>query len=228
MPRKSKIYGSNMSTLKEAVAKKALTYLNDDEMILGIGTGSTVNCFIEQLATIKHRIDACIASSKETEARLRALDIPVIDLNVAREVPFYIDGADEVTEQRQMIKGGGGALTREKILASVANQFICIIDESKLVGHLGSFPVAVEVIPMARSYVARELVKLGGDPEYREGFITDNGNIILDVYNFEITKPIELEGLIKLIPGVVDNGLFAKRLADTVLIATQNDIKIIR
>ncbi|WP_045107621.1 ribose-5-phosphate isomerase RpiA [Legionella hackeliae] len=217
-----------MSTLKEAVAKKALTYLNDDEMILGIGTGSTVNCFIEQLATIKHRIDACIASSKETEARLRALDIPVIDLNVAREVPFYIDGADEVTEQRQMIKGGGGALTREKILASVANQFICIIDESKLVGHLGSFPVAVEVIPMARSYVARELVKLGGDPEYREGFITDNGNIILDVYNFEITKPIELEGLIKLIPGVVDNGLFAKRLADTVLIATQNDIKIIR
>ncbi|KTD07597.1 ribose-5-phosphate isomerase RpiA [Legionella jamestowniensis] len=214
-----------MSALKEAVAKEVLNYLKDDEMILGIGTGSTVNYFIEQLATIKHRIDACVASSKETEARLRALGIPVIDLNVAQEVPLYIDGADEVTAGRQMIKGGGGALTREKILASVANQFICIVDESKLVGHLGAFPVAVEVIPMARSYVARELVKLGGDPEYREGFISDNGNIILDVYNFDITKPIELEESIKLIPGVVDNGLFAKRLADTVLIATSNDIK---
>ncbi|OCH99345.1 ribose 5-phosphate isomerase A [Legionella jamestowniensis] len=214
-----------MSALKEAVAKEVLNYLKDDEMILGIGTGSTVNYFIEQLATIKHRIDACVASSKETEARLRALGIPVIDLNVAQEVPLYIDGADEVTAGRQMIKGGGGALTREKILASVANQFICIVDESKLVGHLGAFPVAVEVIPMARSYVARELVRLGGDPEYREGFISDNGNIILDVYNFDITKPIELEESIKLIPGVVDNGLFAKRLADTVLIATSNDIK---
>ncbi|ASQ44702.1 ribose-5-phosphate isomerase RpiA [Legionella clemsonensis] len=216
-----------MHALKEAVAREALNYLNDDEMILGIGTGSTVNYFIEQLTTIKHRIDACIASSKETEVRLRALGIPVIDLNVAKEVPIYVDGADEVTEQRQMIKGGGGALTREKILASVAHQFICIVDESKLVGHLGTFPIAVEVIPMARSYVARELVKLGGDPEYREGFTSDNGNIILDVYNFEVTTPVELEESIKLIPGVVDNGLFAKRLADTVLVATSNAIKIL-
>ncbi|KTC76988.1 ribose-5-phosphate isomerase A [Legionella brunensis] len=217
-----------MGALKEAVAKAALDYLKDDEMILGIGTGSTVKYFIEHLATIKHRINACIASSKETEAHLRALGISVIDLNVATDVSIYIDGADEVTEQRQMIKGGGGALTREKIIASVARQFICIVDESKLVKRLGTFPVAVEVIPMARSFVARELVKLGGDPEYREGFITDNGNIILDVYNLDLSKPIELEELIKIIPGVVDNGLFAKRRADTVLIATQTDINVIR
>ncbi|WED43037.1 ribose-5-phosphate isomerase RpiA [Legionella cardiaca] len=216
-----------MDALKEAVAKAALNQLTD-EVILGIGTGSTVNYFIEQLATIRHRIDACVASSKDTEARLRALGIPVIDLNVAAEVPIYIDGADEVTAQRQMIKGGGGALTREKILASAAQQFVCIVDESKVVGHLGAFPVAVEVIPMARSFVARELVKLGGDPEYREGFITDNGNIILDVYNLEISNPVELEGLIKVIPGVVDNGLFAKRCADIVLIATKTEIKTIR
>lgn len=217
-----------MSVLKEAVAKAALSHIVDDQMILGVGTGSTVNYFIDQLATIKHRIDACVASSKETESRLRALGIPVIDLNVASDVPLYIDGADEVTQQRQMIKGGGGALTREKLIASVARQFICIVDGSKLVGHLGAFPVAVEVLPMARSFVARELVKLGGDPEYREGFITDNGNVILDVYNLEINQPIELEEKIKLIPGVVDNGLFAKRRADAVLVATEKEIEIIR
>ncbi|KTD22744.1 ribose 5-phosphate isomerase, constitutive [Legionella lansingensis] len=213
-----------MTALKEAVAKAALAYLKD-EMIIGVGTGSTVNCFIDQLATIKHRIDACIASSDATETRLRALGIPVIDLNVAPEVPIYIDGADEVTEYRQTIKGGGGALTREKIIASVARRFLCIVDESKVVKRLGAFPIAVEVIPMARSYVARELVKLGGDPEYREGFVTDNGNIILDVHNFEMVNPVELEEAIKLIPGVVENGLFAKRLADTVLVATENEIK---
>ncbi|MDI9819004.1 MULTISPECIES: ribose-5-phosphate isomerase RpiA [unclassified Legionella] len=213
-----------MSVLKEAVAKAVLDYL-DDEMIIGVGTGSTVNYFIDQLTTIKHRIDACVASSTATEIRLRSLGIPVIDLNVATEVPVYIDGADEVTEQRQMIKGGGGALTREKILASAAEQFICIVDESKLVKHLGTFPLAVEVIPMARSFVAREIVKLGGDPEYREGFTTDNGNIILDVYNLEITQPIELEEAIKVIPGVVDNGLFARRTADKVLIASANGIQ---
>jgi ribose 5-phosphate isomerase A len=216
-----------MSTLKEAVAKAALTYI-EDEMIIGVGTGSTVNYFIDQLASVKHRIDACVASSKATEARLRALGISVIDLNATSDLPLYIDGADEVTETGYMIKGGGGALTREKIIASAARRFICIVDEKKVVRHLGRFPVAVEVLPIARSFAARELVKLGGDPEYREGFITDNGNIILDVYNFEISKARELEEAIKLIPGVVENGLFSKRLADTVLIAQENEIKTIQ
>ncbi len=213
-----------MSVLKADAAKAALAYLQDDEMIIGVGTGSTVNYFIDELAKIRHRIDACVASSKATEARLRAAGIPVIDLNAARDLPIYIDGADEVNERHEMIKGGGGALTREKIVASVARQFICIVDESKVVKHLGAFPLVVEVIPMARSFVARELVKLGGDPEYREGFITDNGNIILDVYNFEITTAMSLEDAINVIPGVVDNGLFAKRLADKVLVATEKGI----
>lgn len=213
-----------MSALKEQAAKAALTYL-DDVTIIGVGTGSTVNYFIEQLVTVKHRIDACVASSQATEARLRALGIPVIDLNVASDLPIYIDGADEVNRQREMIKGGGGgALTREKIIASASAQFICIVDESKLVKHLGAFPLAVEVLPIARSFVARQLVKLGGDPEYREGFITDNGNIILDVYNLEINHPIALEEAIKVIPGVVDNGLFARRLADKVLVATEKGV----
>ena len=208
-----------MSILKEKAAKAALIYL-EDNMIIGVGTGSTVNYFIDELAAIKHRIDACVASSKATEARLRAAGIPVIDLNAAGDLPIYIDGADEVTHQREMIKGGGGALTREKIIATVAHQFICIVDESKLVKQLGRFPLSVEVLPIARSFVARELVKLGGDPEYRDGFITDNGNIILDVHNLEMTEAAALEEAIKLIPGVVDNGLFAKRLADKVLVAT--------
>ncbi|KTD18030.1 ribose-5-phosphate isomerase RpiA [Legionella jordanis] len=215
-----------MTRLKEAVAKAALSFI-DDGMIVGIGTGSTVNCFIDQLATIKNRIDACVASSKATEARLKSLGIPVIDLNAADDVPVYIDGADEVTDQGHMIKGGGGALTREKIIASVARHFVCIVDESKLVHRLGSFPVAVEVLPLARSFVARELVKLGGDPEYREGFTSDNGNIILDVYNLEISRAKQLEEAIKLIPGVVENGLFIRRLANTILVATPEEIKTI-
>lgn len=207
-----------MSELKRKAAKAALEFI-DDDMVVGVGTGSTVNYFIEALASIKHRIDACVASSKASETLLRAAAIPVIDLNSVTELAVYVDGADEVTERFEMIKGGGGAHAREKIVANVAKKFICIVDESKLVGHLGDFPVAVEVIPMARSFVARQLVKLGGDPEYREDFITDNGNIILDVFNLDIKEPMALENQINQIPGVVENGIFAHRPADTILLA---------
>ena len=210
-----------MTELKINAAKAAMAYIKDD-MIIGVGTGSTVNYFIDELAKIKHRIDACVASSNVTEQRLRQAGIPVISLTSASAVPVYIDGADEVNALREMMKGGGGALTREKILASASTMFICIADESKLVTRLGQFPLAVEVIPMARSYVAREIVKLGGSPQYRENFETDNGNIILDVYNLDIQVPIELEDAINLIPGVVENGLFARRCADHVLVARSN------
>jgi len=212
-----------MSELKAKVARAAIEYI-EDNMIVGVGTGSTVNYFIKELARIKHLIDACVASSKATELLLRELKIPVVELNVVNNLDIYIDGADEVNKWHQMIKGGGGALTREKIIASAAKKFICIVDESKVVNHLGSFPVAVEVIPMARSFVARELVKLKGDPVYREGFVTDNGNIILDVFNLNITEPKVLEASINIIPGVVENGLFAARLADLVLVANENEI----
>ncbi|CDZ76035.1 Ribose-5-phosphate isomerase A [Legionella massiliensis] len=212
-----------MSILKANAAKAVLAYIEDD-MVIGVGTGSTVNYFIDELAKIKHRIDACVASSKATEARLQVAGIPVIDLNATSDLPIYIDGADEVNERYEMIKGGGGALTREKIVASVARQFICIVDESKVVKRLGAFPLAVEVLPIARSFVAREIVKLGGDPEYRDGFVTDNGNIILDVSNFEISAAISLEEKLKLIPGVVESGLFAKRLADKVIVGTEGGV----
>ncbi|KTC83289.1 ribose-5-phosphate isomerase RpiA [Legionella cincinnatiensis] len=213
-----------MSDLKIKAAKAALDYIEDD-IVVGVGTGSTVNYFIKELATIKHRIDACVASSKVTEALLRQEGIPVIDLNSVQDLPVYIDGADEVTEYGEMIKGGGGALTGEKIVAQVAQKFICIADDSKRVRHLGVFPVAVEVIPMARSMVARELVKLGGDPEYREGFVTDNGNIILDVFNFTINEPMDLEERINRITGVVENGIFAHRIADVILLGSQDGVK---
>lgn len=215
-----------MSNLKENVAKAVLAYL-EDEVIIGVGTGSTVNYFIKQLATIKHRIDACIPSSKITEELLREHGIPTVDLNSAGDLAIYIDSADEVNKQHQMIKGGGGALTREKIIASAAKQFICIVDASKVVDSLGAFPLAVEVLPIARSYVARELVKLGANPQYREGFITDNGNVILDVHDLKFSRPQELEEQIKLIPGVVENGLFAKRLADKVLVASANKVELL-
>lgn len=210
-----------MTESKTNAALAALAYLEDD-MILGVGTGSTVNCLIQELAKIKHRIEACVPSSLATEKNLRAAGIPVIELNAAGTLPLYIDGADEVNARRELIKGGGGALTREKIIASAAKQFICIVDEPKLVHRLGQFPLAVEVLPMARSYVAREIVRLGGSPEYREGFLTDNGNIILDVYHLDIQVPITLEGSINQIPGVIENGLFARRVADKVIIAMQN------
>jgi ribose 5-phosphate isomerase A len=212
-----------MSEEKKRAAEAAIQFIEDD-MIVGVGTGSTVNYFIDALASIKNRIDACVASSKQTETRLKDLGIPVIDLNVASDLPIYVDGADEVTKDGMMIKGGGGALTREKILASVAKKFICIVDESKLCGHLGAFPLAVEVIPMARSFVAREIVKLGGDPEYREGFLTDNGNIILDVFNLQMNTPMAVEEQIKLIPGVVENGLFAKRRANQILLGNAAEV----
>jgi ribose 5-phosphate isomerase A len=216
-----------MSDLKIKAAKAALEYIKED-MVVGVGTGSTVNFFIKELAAIKHKIDACVSSSKATEALLRAEGIPVIDLNSVVDLPIYIDGADEVTESGSMIKGGGGAHTREKIVANVAQQFICIVDESKLVRHLGHFPVAVEVIPLARSMVARELVRMGGDPEYREGFITDNGNIILDVFNFTIDAPMDLEDRINRITGVVENGVFAHRVADVVLLASQDGVRRVK
>ncbi|MCW8475662.1 ribose-5-phosphate isomerase RpiA [Legionella pneumophila] len=215
-----------MSELKikaAKAAKAAIAYIEDD-MVIGVGTGSTVNFFIKELAAIKHKIEACVASSKATEALLRAEGIPVIDLNSVQDLPIYVDGADEVNERGEMIKGGGGALTREKIVANVATQFICIVDESKVVKRLGEFPVAVEVIPMARSFVARQIVKLGGDPEYREGFVTDNGNIILDVFNLNFSTPMALEDSLNVIPGVVENGVFAKRLADKVLVASASGV----
>ncbi len=209
--------------LKKAVAEKALEYVEDDATI-GVGSGSTVNFFIDALARIKHRINGVVAASVESEKRLKALYIPVISLTSASQLDVYIDGADEVNEQKVMIKGGGGALTREKIISCVAKQFICIVHEAKKVKRLGEFPIAVEVVPMARSYVARELVKLGGSPAYREGFTTDNGNIILDVYELSLTQPIEMEEKIKMITGVVESGLFAKRIADTVLMASSNGV----
>ncbi len=217
-----------MSNLKLKAAQAALADVGDDDnLIIGVGTGSTVNYFIDELAKIRHRIDACVASSNATEARLRAIGIPVIDLNAAGDLTVYIDGADEVNARCEMIKGGGGALTREKIIASVAKKFICIVDETKFVQNLGLFPIAIEVIPMARSYVGRELVKLGGDPVYRDGFLTDNGNIILDVHNMTLgCLPKTLEDTINTIPGVVDNGIFGSRLADKVLVAGKDGMKV--
>lgn len=202
---------------KEQAAIQAIDYVKDG-VTIGVGTGSTVNFFIDALEHVKNRIEAAVASSIETEKRLKAHGIPVIDMNVADEIAVYIDGADEVNHHKQMIKGGGGALTREKIIAAAAKQFVCIIDDTKMVKKLGAFPVAVEVIPMARSYVARELVILGGSPEYREGFVTDNGNIILDVYQLNINEPLLIEEKINNITGVVCHGLFAKRPADVVLV----------
>jgi ribose 5-phosphate isomerase A len=202
---------------KKAAAEAALDFIKDD-MIVGVGTGSTVEYFIEALKKVKGRIEGAVASSIATANKLKALSIPVIDLNSVVELPIYVDGADEVNGAKQMIKGGGGALTREKIIATVAKKFICIADQSKQVDILGGFPVAVEVIPMARSYVARELVQIGGDPVYREGFVTDNGNIILDVFNLKLLDPRSMEEKIKAIVGVVESGIFAGRIADVVLI----------
>jgi ribose 5-phosphate isomerase A len=210
--------------LKIDAAKVALKYIQDGE-IIGIGTGSTVNCFIDLLAEHKHRIKAAVSSSVASTARLEALGIEVLDLNEADHIPVYIDGADESNHQLELIKGGGGALSREKIIAAVAQKFICIADQSKYVKTLGEFPLPVEVLPMARSYVARELVKLGGDPCYRTGFITDNGNVILDVHNLEITQAKILEAEINQITGVVTNGLFARRPADHLILATTDGIK---
>jgi ribose 5-phosphate isomerase A len=209
---------------KQAVAKAAIDYVEQDS-IVGVGTGSTVNFFIEELGKIKHKIEGAVSSSEASTEKLKALGIEVFELNDVSNLSVYIDGADEVTEHKHMIKGGGAALTREKIVAGVAKTFVCIVDDSKRVPVLGNFPLPVEVIPMARSFVARELVKLGGDPEYRQGVVTDNGNVILDVHNLDILNPPELEQAINNIPGVVTNGIFALRGADIVLSATDEGVK---
>jgi ribose 5-phosphate isomerase A len=209
---------------KKAAALAALDFVKE-EMIIGVGTGTTVAYFIAALATVKQKIEGAVASSVATAEKLTALGIPVLNLNSVVEVALYVDGADEINSAKQMIKGGGGALTREKIIATVAKKFICIADQSKQVGLLGSFPVAIEVIPMARSFVARQIVQLGGDPVYREGFVTDNGNVILDVYNLKIVDPGQLEEKINNIVGVVENGLFSKRRADILLLASEDGVK---
>ena len=209
--------------LKKQVAEAALRFVPEGE-IIGVGTGSTANFFIDGLATLKDRIKGAVASSEATAERLKQHGIEVFSLNDVGNLSVYVDGADEVNSHREMIKGGGGALTREKIVAAAAREFICIVDASKQVKRLGAFPLPVEVIPMARSYVARKLVALGGQPEYREGFVTDNGNIILDVHNLDITNPIELETTLNNIVGVVTNGLFAKRPADVVLVGENGTV----
>jgi ribose 5-phosphate isomerase A len=214
----------NQELLKIKVAEAALDYIKVGS-ILGIGSGSTISYFIAALAKIKHKIEGVIAASIETEKRLKQFNIPVLDLNSTGELTLYIDSADEANSQFQLIKGGGGALTREKIIASASKNFICIIDDSKYVSMLGQKSLPLEVIPIARSYVARELVKLGGFPIYREKFITDNGNIILDTQHWDFTDPIKLERLLNNIPGVVSNGLFAQRPANILLIAGKEGIK---
>lgn len=213
--------------LKKAAAHAALDYVPDDALV-GVGTGSTVNFFIEALATRKHRIQGAVSSSEASSARLKAAGIVVFDLNGVNDLPVYIDGADEITLGLSMIKGGGGALTREKIVAAVAKQFICIADQKKQVAVLGRFPLPLEVIPMARSYVAREIVKLGGQPVLREGFTTDNGNIILDIHQLQILNPVEMETRLSAITGVVMCGLFARRGADVLILATANGVQTIK
>lgn len=206
----------DQASLKKASALKALEYVEDD-MVVGVGTGSTVDYFIEALGAIKQRIDGAVASSIQTAEKLKKLSIPLLDLNSLSSVPLYVDGADEITPSRQMLKGGGGALTREKIIATVAKKFVCIVDQSKEVDLLGG-AVVVEVLPMARSYVARQIVLLGGDPVYREGFVTDNGNVILDVYNLKLFNPVSMEEKLKSMIGVVESGIFARRTADVVVV----------
>lgn len=200
----------------------------EEERVIGVGTGSTANLFIDALAGLKHRLEGAVASSEASAARLRAHGIPVLDLNATGPLEVYVDGADEANLHRQLIKGGGGALTREKIVAAASRRFICIVDESKLVERLGRFPLPLEVIPMARSHVGRALVALGGHPEYRQGFVTDNGNLILDVYHLDMTDPVRLEQTLNNIAGVVTNGLFAQRPADLLLVAGAGGVREIR
>ena len=213
--------------MKKAAAQAALAYVETGS-IIGIGTGSTANHFIDLLAGIKGKIEGTVASSNASADRLKKHGIPVLDLNAAGDLSLYVDGADESTRHLHLIKGGGGALTREKIVAAASKKFVCIADESKLVDVLGKFPLPVEVIPMARSYVARQIVKLGGQPVLREGFTTDNGNVILDVHNLKIMNPVELEGKLNNIVGVVTNGLFAMRPADVLILGTPNGAKTLK
>ncbi len=212
--------------MKIAAAAAALEYV-ESGMIVGIGTGSTANHFIDLLATVKGKIDGTVASSVASEDRLKSHGIPVMDLNNAGQLSIYVDGADESDKYLNLIKGGGGALTREKIVAGASDKFICIADESKLVDVMGEFPLPVEVIPMARSYIAREIVKMGGKPILREDFTTDNGNIIIDIHGLEIMEPVKMETHFNQLPGVVTIGLFAQRPADVLILGTPNGAKVI-
>ena len=212
--------------LKKKVATAALEYV-EAGTIVGVGTGSTANHFIDALASIKHKIDGTVASSEATASRLKGHGFEVLDLNAVDEIRVYVDGADETNQYLQLIKGGGGALTREKIVAAVSRTFVCICDDTKLVDLLGTFPLPLEVIPMARSYVAREIVKRGGKPVLRDGFVTDNGNVILDVHNLQIPEPANLEEELNNVVGIVTNGLFAKRPADVLLLGTAQGVRTI-
>ena len=210
--------------MKLQAAEAAIEYTHNVD-IIGVGTGSTVNYFIDLLEPIKHQFEGAVSSSEASSKKLHALGIPVLDLNTVGSLDIYVDGADETNKHLQLIKGGGGALTREKIIAAASKQFICIADESKLVSCLGAFPLPIEVIPMARSYVAREIIKLGGHPVWREDFITDNGNIILDIHRLDIFEPVKLENTLNNLTGVVTTGLFAERSADILLLAREEGIK---
>jgi len=212
----------DQNALKKLVGEYALKYVNDDDMIVGVGTGTTVKYFIDELATIKHKIQGAVSSSEASTALLKSYGIHVYDLNSVDKLDIYVDGADEIDHNLNMTKGGGAALTREKIIAAVAKKFICIADESKYVGVLGAFPLPVEVIPMARSYVARQIVKLGGTPVWRENVLTDNGNWIIDVHNLQILNPVEFEQKLNNIVGVVTNGLFAARGANELVLGRAN------
>lgn len=209
---------------KHAAAQAALDFI-EAGMVVGVGTGSTVERFITALAGVRGKIDGTVASSLDTEDKLRALNIPVLSLDRSGDLPLYVDGADEATRHLSLVKGGGGALTREKVIAAASEKFVCIVDHTKLVDVLGAFPLPVEVIPMARSYVARQLVKLGGQPQLREGFLTDNSNVILDVRNLEIPDPVALEREINQIAGVVSNGIFAQRGADVLLVGSETGVE---
>ena len=216
----------NQDEMKKVAAQAALEYLPDGGVI-GVGTGSTVNHFIDLLAPVKHKIEGAVSSSEASTERMKSHGIPVFDLNAVGDLEIYVDGADESNKFLHLIKGGGGALTREKIVAAASKKFVCIADESKLVDVLGDFPLPVEVIPMARSYVARQIVKLGGTPVWRENFVTDNGNIILDVQNLQIMEPVKLEEQLNHITGVVTNGLFARRPADVLILGTPNGARTV-
>jgi len=221
----------NQDQMKQAAAVAAVEMIKgqlDRDSIIGVGTGSTANLFIDELAKVKHLFDGAVASSDATAQRLQSHGIPVYDLNGVNQLDYYIDGADEFNDRLELIKGGGGALTREKIVAAVAKTFICIVDESKRVDILGEFPLPVEVVPMARSYVARELFKLDAQPVYRDGVVTDNGNQILDIHNLEISAAVALEEQLNNIVGVVCNGLFAARPADVVLVGAPTGVTILR
>ncbi|MDC3279278.1 ribose-5-phosphate isomerase RpiA [Gammaproteobacteria bacterium] len=217
----------NQKQQKQFSAEAALDFIESGE-ILGVGTGSTTNFFIDALAKVKGKIDGVVSSSEASSDRLRAIGLPVLDLNRTGDLSLYVDGADEATKHLHLIKGGGGALTREKIVASASRRFVCITDQSKLSDHLGSFPLPIEVIPMAQSLVARKIIAMGGRPELRVGFTTDNGNLILDVKNLDLTDPSSMEAKLNLLAGVVDNGLFAVRRADVLLVGTSHGVDQIK